>query len=134
MSALPGVGSASKVTSTPVSGTWYRILKADSTPSALFARSLTRSRTRNRSSALRTRLRGLQQELAGFNDEQSLVSAALSYCDLTNGPDGERLTPEQRIIDVEARYGADSPVTTGLRAAWPQLLDAVRRVEKLRRP
>jgi hypothetical protein len=78
-------------------------------------------------------LRGLEQELAGFDDEQSLVTAVLTYCDLTNGPDGERLTPEQRIIDVEARYGAGSPVTTGLRAAWPQLLDAVCRVEELRR-
>ncbi|MDF1597267.1 MAG: HD domain-containing protein [Acidimicrobiia bacterium] len=80
------------------------------------------------------KLHGLQQELARFDDEQSLVAAALTYCDLTNGPDGERLTPEQRIIDVEARYGSGSPVTTGLRAAWPQLLDAVCRVEELRRP
>ena len=79
-------------------------------------------------------LRGLQQELAGFNDEQSLVSAALAYCDLVNGPSGEPLTPEQRLVDVEARYGYDSPVTTGLRTAWPQLLDAVTRVEELRQP
>ena len=77
------------------------------------------------------RLRCLQQALAEFDDEGSLVSAALAYCDLTTGPSGERMNPEQRLLDVEARYGEDSPVTVGLRTAWPELLDAVNRVEEL---
>ena len=79
------------------------------------------------------RLRGLEEALAEFDDEGSLVSAALAYCDLTTGPSGERMTPEQRLLDVEARYGADSPVTNGLRAAWPELMDAIRQVDELRR-
>lgn len=78
------------------------------------------------------KLRSLQEALAEFHDEHSLVSAALAYCDLTTGPRGERMTPGQRLLDVEARYGDDSPVTTGLRAAWPELMDAVRQVEELR--
>jgi hypothetical protein len=79
------------------------------------------------------RLRGLDQALGEFHDEGSFVSAALAYCDLTTGPSGERVTPEQRLLDVEARYGEDSPVSIGLRAAWPELMDAVRQVDELRR-
>jgi len=77
-------------------------------------------------------LRGLQEALAEFDDEDSLVSAALAYCDLTTGPSGERMTPEQRLLDVEARYGEDSPVTKGLRAAWPDLMHSVGQVAELR--
>ena len=78
------------------------------------------------------RLRGLEEALADFDDEDSLVSAALAYCDLTTGPGGERMTPEQRLLDVEARYGDDSPVTNGLRAAWPDLMDSIDQVAELR--
>jgi hypothetical protein len=79
------------------------------------------------------RLRGLEKALAEFDDEGSLVSGALAYCDLTTGPSGERMTPEQRLLDVEARYGEDNPVTNGLRAAWSELMDAIRQVEELLR-
>ncbi len=78
------------------------------------------------------RLRGFQEALVEFDDEDSLVSAALAYCDLTTGPRGERMTPGQRLLDVEARYGDNSPVTNGLRAAWPDLMHSVGQVEELR--
>lgn len=79
------------------------------------------------------RLLGLDQALSEFDDEDSIVSAALAYCDLTTGPNGELMTPEQRRADVEARYGEDDPVTMGLRAAWPELMDRVDQVEVLRK-
>jgi HD superfamily phosphodiesterase len=79
------------------------------------------------------RLRSLESTLADFADEDNLLSAALAYCDLTTGPSGERMTPERRLVDVEERYGAASPVTRGLRAAWPELMEAVERVEALTR-
>jgi hypothetical protein len=79
------------------------------------------------------RLRGLESALADFDDEDTLVSAALAYCDLTIGPSGEQMTPEQRLSDVEARYGSESPVTRGLRAAWPEMMVAVEQVNWLRR-
>lgn len=78
------------------------------------------------------KLRGLQEALAEFDDEASFVSAALAYCDLTTGPSGDWMTPEQRLLDVEARYGEDNPVTKGLRAAWPDLLHSVDQVAELR--
>jgi hypothetical protein len=76
-------------------------------------------------------LRGLQDELADFRDEQTIVSAALAYSDLTTGPDGEAVSPEHRLRDVESRYGEDSPVTNGLLAAWPELMEAMAEVEDL---
>jgi hypothetical protein len=42
------------------------------------------------------------------------------------------MTPAQRLLDVGARYGENSPVTNGLRAAWPELMDTIRQVEALR--
>ena len=42
------------------------------------------------------------------------------------------MTPEERLSDVEARYGHDSLVAAGLRAAWPELMEAVAAVEALR--
>lgn len=78
------------------------------------------------------KLRGLEDEVASFEDERSIVSAALAYCDLTTGPDGELVTPRQRLADVEARYGKGNPVTDGLRAAWPELMAAIGAIEALR--
>lgn len=75
-------------------------------------------------------LRGLSAELAPFHEERSLVAAALAYCDLTVGPNGERMTSAQRLADVEARHGADSVVSAGLRRAWPELMEAVALVEE----
>ena len=70
-------------------------------------------------------------ELAEFDPEHTPVSAALAYCDLTTGPNGEDMTPEQRLVDVEARYGSNDPVTRGMRAAWPELMRDVEHVEGL---
>jgi HD domain len=74
-------------------------------------------------------VRGLSDELGRFIDEEGLLTAALAYCDLTTGPDGQRMMPEERLEDVEARHGADSPVVIGLRRAWPELMVAVAEVE-----
>jgi hypothetical protein len=75
-------------------------------------------------------VRGLSAELAQFPDEHSLVAAALAYCDLTTGPAGELMTPDERLTDVETRHGAESPVAVGLRRAWPELMEAVAVVEE----
>ena len=75
-------------------------------------------------------VRGLSVEMARFPEEHSLVAAALAYCDLTTGPAGELMTPDERLGDVEARHGAESPVLIGLRRAWPELMEAVAVVEE----
>ncbi len=77
------------------------------------------------------RLRRLEKALAEFENEDSLVTAALTYSDLTTGPIGERMSPGERLLDVAARYGEDSPVTRGLRAGWSELMDIIGQVEAL---
>lgn len=74
-------------------------------------------------------LRGLSVELGAFPEEASLVAAVLTYCDLTTGPNGESMSPEQRLADVGSRHGVDGPVAAGLRSAWPELMAAVATVE-----
>jgi hypothetical protein len=74
-------------------------------------------------------LRGLGKELAAFVNEQSTVTAALAYCDITRGPNGERMSPDERLAEIERRHGPGSPVTEGLKAAWPAVLECVRLVE-----
>jgi len=61
-------------------------------------------------------------------DAEVLVAAA--YLHLTTGPAGELMTPDERLGDVEARHGAESPVLIGLRRAWPELMEAVAVVEE----
>lgn len=74
--------------------------------------------------------RGLDAQLRQFPDEDSVVTAVLAYCDMTTGPGGESMTPDERLADVEVRHGADSTVARGLRDAWPELMKAVAAVEE----
>lgn len=68
-------------------------------------------------------LLGHAAALSGFPAENTLISSALSYLDMTNGPDGQRWTFAQRFADVQQRYGDDSTPTRAMREAMPHLLN-----------
>jgi putative nucleotidyltransferase with HDIG domain len=74
------------------------------------------------------RLRGLHDELDAFAAEDTFVARVLDYCDLTVGPAGETMTPNERLAEVEARYGPEHVVARGLRLAWPRLEERVAEV------
>jgi hypothetical protein len=75
--------------------------------------------------------RGLAEVLASeFTDEQSPVTDALWYADMTTGPDGESLEVADRLAEVRRRYGPDHLVTRFWSHAEPTLVDAVRRTER----
>ena len=74
------------------------------------------------------RLRGFGEELAAYKREESWVSDALTYCDLTTGPTGRPMTFEDRVAEVEQRYGAGE-IVDALRQATPYLLGAIERTE-----
>jgi hypothetical protein len=74
------------------------------------------------------RLRGFATELAAYEREQSWVSDALTYCDLTTGPTGIPMTFEDRIAEVERRYG-EGEIVDALREATPFLMGAVERTK-----
>jgi hypothetical protein len=71
----------------------------------------------------------LRAELAEFPDESSDTTAALTYCDMLTGPAGEPVSLEERIADVERRYGADHVVPRSLRLAQPELARSIDYIE-----
>ncbi|WP_322861670.1 HD domain-containing protein [Mycobacterium europaeum] len=71
--------------------------------------------------------RGLKG-LSEFSDPPSDVLDALTFCDLTTGPDGTPVSADDRLSDVLARYGPEDPVHRAVDAGREELLAAVRRV------
>jgi hypothetical protein len=74
------------------------------------------------------RLRGFGEELTAYKREESWVSDALTYCDLTTGPTGLPMTFDDRVAEVEQRYG-EGEIVDALRQATPYLLGAIERTE-----
>lgn len=64
-----------------------------------------------------------------FDREQSLIADLLWFCDMTVGPGGQQLTIEQRLTEIDQRYGPDHLVTRSIARARQDLLSAVRRAE-----
>jgi putative nucleotidyltransferase with HDIG domain len=76
-------------------------------------------------------VRGLREELeAEFAMERSATADALWYCDMTTGPDGQRLSAPDRFDEIRARYGPGHVVTRFVNRAEDELLAAVRRTEE----
>ncbi|MBJ7597533.1 MAG: phosphohydrolase [Candidatus Nephthysia bennettiae] len=75
-------------------------------------------------------LRGLATEIGEFEYEESVVADGLTYCDLTTGPKGQRVSFEERCADIRHRYGETHVAAIALDHASPTLLGAVHRTER----
>jgi HD domain len=76
---------------------------------------------------------GLARELAAFPPERSATADALTFCDMTTGPAGERVTMAERLAEIASRYGDDHLVVRCLQQARDYLEGAVSRTtERLR--
>jgi hypothetical protein len=73
---------------------------------------------------------GLDGELAAFPPEDSATSDALTYCDMTTSPAGQRITMPDRLAEIIERYGAEHLVVQCLRRAHDYLAGAVERTEQ----
>lgn len=74
--------------------------------------------------------RDLDSELhEEFPREESAVTDALCYCDMTTGPDGQDFDAAYRLREIRSRYGPDHLVTRFITKAEPEILAAVRRTE-----
>jgi len=74
---------------------------------------------------------GLAADLAReFKPAPRVLADALIYCDMTTGPDGQRMAVEQRLAEIRARYGPTHPVTRALARSAPQLTAATHRVAR----
>jgi hypothetical protein len=58
------------------------------------------------------------------------LSDALTYCDMTTGPQGQPLTVEQRLAEICDRYGADHVVTRAVARSAPELAASAARISR----
>ncbi|MFD0732306.1 HD domain-containing protein [Planotetraspora mira] len=66
---------------------------------------------------------------AEFDEERPELVEALTYCDMTTGPDGTHLDVTERLAEIHSRYGPDHLVSHSIIASTPCILSAVRAVE-----
>jgi hypothetical protein len=69
-------------------------------------------------------VRGLGEVLAAefpLGEVDPFLVAALTYCDMTTGPDGNPLTVDERITEILNRYGPDDVVHRAIAHATPIL-------------
>ncbi|MPZ83431.1 MAG: HD domain-containing protein [Actinophytocola sp.] len=72
-------------------------------------------------------LRGLSAELAEWVDEETPLRDALWWADMTTSPDGLPVAFDERIKEIQERYGPQDVVTFFIRQAEPELRGAVER-------
>ncbi|RJL29936.1 HD domain-containing protein [Bailinhaonella thermotolerans] len=68
--------------------------------------------------------------LAEFTPERADLAEALTFCDMTTGPDGVHLTAEDRLAEIRSRYGPGHLVTRSITRATPCILHAVQAVHE----
>lgn len=74
--------------------------------------------------------RGLESSLTSeFTSPAHALATALTYCDVTTGPDGDSVHVQERIADIVERYGAEHPVGRALRKARTSYIESVREIE-----
>ncbi|MFI9061479.1 HDIG domain-containing metalloprotein [Streptomyces sp. NPDC053429] len=71
--------------------------------------------------------RGLSEELAAYEREDSPLLDALIFADMTTGPAGQSFDFDDRIDEILVRYEPGSEVHTAIATARPYLSEAVRR-------
>jgi hypothetical protein len=72
---------------------------------------------------------GLSDDLAAFPREDSATADALTYCDMTTSPTGQRITLADRLAEIAERYGPEHLVVRCLQRAHHHLAGAVQRTE-----
>jgi hypothetical protein len=76
------------------------------------------------------RERDLETELIGeFPFPAEPLAKALTYCDITTGPDGDHVDVQARLADIRRRYPPDHPVSRAVRRSSPVFIESVREIE-----
>ncbi|TDB81265.1 HD domain-containing protein [Micromonospora sp. KC721] len=75
--------------------------------------------------------RGLGEVLvAEFPREETAVTDALCFSDMTTGPDGQDFEVLERLAEIRSRYGPEHLVTRFIRRAEPEMVAAVQRTQR----
>jgi putative nucleotidyltransferase with HDIG domain len=77
------------------------------------------------------RERGLCDALAEFPPPPDFLLDLLTCADMTTGPDGSPVRPDDRINEILGRYPTEDPVHRAIERSAPTLLAAAARVEAL---
>ena len=73
--------------------------------------------------------RGLADVLSlEFEPAPYALSSVLTFCDMTTSPDGELVSAEQRLAEIQDRYGPGHLVSRSIQRATPMILGAVKQV------
>jgi hypothetical protein len=75
--------------------------------------------------------RGLAGALRAIPRGQPLLADALTFADLTCGPEGARIAVAQRFADIKRRYDSGHPVSLSIDEAKPELLASINRITRL---
>ena len=74
--------------------------------------------------------RGLADILSReFKPAPDALSSVLTFCDMTTSPDGEPVPAEQRLAEIQDRYGPGHLVSRSIQRATPMILRAVKQVQ-----
>lgn len=93
---------------------------------------LTNLVARHSCAIVEAKLRGLESEVGAYPDERGLIRDALWYCDMTTSPEGRSVTLEERLEEIQRRYG-QGVVSAFTEEARPCLVGAIERtVRRLR--
>jgi hypothetical protein len=79
-------------------------------------------------------IRGLASVLAAeFAPADPVLTEVLLWCDMTTGPDGDQVSPADRLTEIRRRYGPGHDVTRFTELAAAETLAAAGRVEMMLR-
>lgn len=74
--------------------------------------------------------RGLEVDLGKIPPPSSELLDALTYADMTTGPDGDPVDADERLAEILTRYDSDDPVHRAVTRSRPELLSAVERTRQ----
>ncbi len=73
--------------------------------------------------------RGLADILSSeFDPAPDVLASVLTCCDMTTSPDGQPVPAEERLAEIQNRYGPGHLVSRSIQRATPMILRAVERV------
>jgi 2-methylaconitate cis-trans-isomerase PrpF len=74
--------------------------------------------------------RGLADVLGiEFEPAPQVLSTVLTFCDMTTSPDGELVSADHRLAEIQQRYGPGHLVSRSIQRATPMILLAVEQVQ-----
>lgn len=80
------------------------------------------------------RIEARRRGFENYTDEFVLVNSpldqALTYCDLTTGPDGASVTLDERVAEINDRYGSEHVMARSITMCLPELRQAVAATEE----